>query len=275
MTIACVVISFNSSETIIETLNSIYEQDYKDIELVISDDCSNDDTCDLVDKWLVQSKSRFVKCLFLKSKTNKGISNNLNIALSNVESDWVKTLAADDLLRKTSISRYVYYLKNYNSELFFYSKIHPFSTSTLEIPIGFKTYFNKAISISKLNKSIKDQYDYLFEYNYIFSPAIFFNLKVFKITGGFDTDIPLLDDYPFFINVTKASINMFYIDEFLVDYRLSESSVQKSKKYYFSYYIFFLKYIKQTSNYKKVIWLSEKKQFLLAKLLFHFYKNFK
>jgi glycosyltransferase involved in cell wall biosynthesis len=268
MTVACLVISFNSRNTIIDTLNSIFEQDYKNIELVISDDCSTDDTCIIVDQWLEKYKYRFVECKFIKLKINNGIANNLNIGLSNVKSEWVKPMAADDLLLNKSISTYVQNVNKYNNELFFYSKIKPFSPGSTNIPSSFEIYLNKAISISKICNSLELQHEFLQKYNYIFSPAIFFNLKVFEITGGYDTEIPLLDDYPFYLKVNAAGINMFFIDEYLVDYRISNSSVQKNKKYKLSYYIFYIKYIKKSNMYKSIIWLGNKNQFFLSKILF-------
>ena len=38
------VVTYNSSQTILETLESVKEQTYKNIELIISDDCSSDNT---------------------------------------------------------------------------------------------------------------------------------------------------------------------------------------------------------------------------------------
>ena len=45
--VSVVVITYNSASTIIETLDSIREQSYKNIELIISDDCSKDNTVDI------------------------------------------------------------------------------------------------------------------------------------------------------------------------------------------------------------------------------------
>lgn len=46
------VVTYNSSQTILETLESVKEQTYKNIELIISDDCSSDNTTDICQKWL-------------------------------------------------------------------------------------------------------------------------------------------------------------------------------------------------------------------------------
>ena len=46
------VITYNSSKTVVETLESIKNQSYSNIELVVSDDCSPDNTVELVQQWL-------------------------------------------------------------------------------------------------------------------------------------------------------------------------------------------------------------------------------
>ena len=42
------VLSYNSSKTILDTLDSAYKQTYNNIELIVSDDCSSDFTCSIV-----------------------------------------------------------------------------------------------------------------------------------------------------------------------------------------------------------------------------------
>ena len=52
------IATYNSSEFILETLESIYSQLYPNIELIISDDASSDDTMQKVKKWLATDDRR-------------------------------------------------------------------------------------------------------------------------------------------------------------------------------------------------------------------------
>lgn len=55
------IITYNSSSTILETLDSIYSQSYQNIELIVSDDCSTDNTVEICKKWIDEHKDRFVR----------------------------------------------------------------------------------------------------------------------------------------------------------------------------------------------------------------------
>lgn len=55
------VLTYNSSEYIIETLDSIKNQNYQNIELIISDDCSFDNTVILCTQWINLNRDRFVR----------------------------------------------------------------------------------------------------------------------------------------------------------------------------------------------------------------------
>ena len=46
--VSVVVITYNSSQTVVETLDSIKTQTYQNIELIVSDDCSSDNTVEVV-----------------------------------------------------------------------------------------------------------------------------------------------------------------------------------------------------------------------------------
>ena len=50
--VSVVVITYNSAKFVIETLESVKSQTYKNIELIISDDCSTDDTVERCRLWL-------------------------------------------------------------------------------------------------------------------------------------------------------------------------------------------------------------------------------
>jgi len=57
--VSIIVVTYNSSKFITETLNSVSNQTWEDIELIITDDCSEDDTIEICRKWLKKNKDRF------------------------------------------------------------------------------------------------------------------------------------------------------------------------------------------------------------------------
>ena len=72
--VTVIVYSYNSSQYIFETLESIRNQTYPSLMLIISDDCSTDNTVEICKKWIDKNESRFIKTKLLTYEKNTGIS---------------------------------------------------------------------------------------------------------------------------------------------------------------------------------------------------------
>lgn len=88
-----VVITYNSSKTVVETLESIKAQTYQNLELIVSDDCSPDKaTIETVQKWLDANGSRFVHAELVTADRNTGVSGNINRGVAKSHGEWIKSL---------------------------------------------------------------------------------------------------------------------------------------------------------------------------------------
>ncbi|MBH2024900.1 MAG: glycosyltransferase, partial [Flavobacteriales bacterium] len=76
--VSVVVITYNSSKYVMETLESVKAQTYENIELIISDDGSTDHTIEMCRVWLAQNNNRFPKTKLLTVEENTGIPANCN-----------------------------------------------------------------------------------------------------------------------------------------------------------------------------------------------------
>ncbi len=76
--ISVMVVTYNSEYTIEETLNSVLLQSYgaENIELIITDDCSKDNTVSIIKKWSVYNKNKFYRVVLIENSVNKGVSEN-------------------------------------------------------------------------------------------------------------------------------------------------------------------------------------------------------
>ena len=91
------VITYNSSKYVIETLDSAKAQTYQNIELIISDDCSTDNTVEICKNWINDNKERFVRTELITVKKNTGISPNCNRANNAANGEWIKEIAGDEI----------------------------------------------------------------------------------------------------------------------------------------------------------------------------------
>ena len=123
--VTVVILTYNSEEFVIETLESIKAQTYSNIELIISDDCSCDHTVDQCNEWVENNKEYFVNTLVLTVTANTGTAGNCNRALANSKGKWLKFLGADDLLSPDAIENYIKFAAlNLNINALFAEDIH-------------------------------------------------------------------------------------------------------------------------------------------------------
>lgn len=94
-----IIPTFNSAETIIATLDSVFVQDYTPIEIIVVDDFSSDDTIAKV------SKFKNVKVIALKQ--NKGVSNARNVGFKASKGFFIQFLDSDDQLMLGKLSKQI------------------------------------------------------------------------------------------------------------------------------------------------------------------------
>ena len=101
--VSVVVVSYNSEKFIVETLESIKNQNYDFIELIICDDCSVDLTVELCINWITKNNKIFKNIELITSMNNYGISVNINKGLNKATGEWIKFIAGDDYLLNNCI----------------------------------------------------------------------------------------------------------------------------------------------------------------------------
>jgi glycosyltransferase involved in cell wall biosynthesis len=97
--VSVICLCFNHSQFVLESLNSVKSQTHSNIELIILDDCSEDNSAEIIEEWLLN----YPEILFIKNKTNIGNIKSFNHALKLAKGDYIIDLAADDLLLSNCI----------------------------------------------------------------------------------------------------------------------------------------------------------------------------
>lgn len=241
--VSVAVVTYRSADTILETLESIKAQTYPNIELIISDDCSTDATIDKCRKWVEKNKERFVRLEILTIKKNTGVSANCNRADKVCKGEWIKMIAGDDLLMPNCVQDCMTYAKKHPDVVYLFAMVMPFSDDgvnrkKVEIPFNYDFF----------KMSTTDQYNYLiFERNEVPAPSAFYNsLKVRQLGIKCDERIPMMDDWPKWVNLLKKGVRFHFLDEPLVMYRVEEQSISHSstpsKAYIHSLALFYLYY---------------------------------
>ena len=231
--ISVAIVTYNSAEFIIETLESVKAQTYPRIELIISDDCSKDNSVELCREWLAKNGERFERTQLITVEKNTGVSANYNRAEAACQGEWVKLLDGDDLLLPNCLEDYIEYVTEHPETVYLFSGIEAFGASD-ELN---RHYEQDVVDVSFFSWDAEHQYAKLLERNCIISSTCMYNRKKNMELGlKNDERIPLLEDLPRWINVTKKGIKLSFLDKVEVRYRLHEKSQSTSGVFSPQYY---------------------------------------
>lgn len=226
--VSVVVVTYNSEKTVIGTLDSIYNQTYKDIELIISDDASTDNTINVVEQWVENHKMRFVNVMVLPADFNRGIVSNVNKGIVCATGEYIQIIAGDDLLFKDSIEIKI---KHVSDDCIVVGKVELFGEDDKckEMQLWCERGYNI------LRKSDKKKYKAMLIDNYIVGPSWgFVPKKIYNEIGIYDERFSMVEDYPFLVKLLKNGYKLKFIDEYVAKYRVYSTSVcQNSKNYVF------------------------------------------
>jgi glycosyltransferase involved in cell wall biosynthesis len=100
--VSVVVITYNQQEFVRQTLLSALDQDYDNLDVIVSDDHSADSTPDIISSLAENYPGRLLPIL---NSTRAGITGNTNRALSRCQGDFVAFQGGDDLLCPGKIAR--------------------------------------------------------------------------------------------------------------------------------------------------------------------------
>lgn len=238
--VSIIVITYNSAKFVLETLESAKAQSYQNIELIVSDDCSQDNTVEVCKNWIEENDGRFVRTELITVEKNSGIPANCNRGVKAAKGEWVKLIAGDDLLVENAIEDLTGYANFNNNTFFIFSDIGFIDEKGNSITK--ENYINKDF----FNLSAKVQNRMLIIGNGFFIPAAtsLINKEVLLRLGGFDEEIKYCEDYPMWIKATRHDYNLSYLDVITAKYRIHSTSITSSfnRKYNLSMKKVFFKY---------------------------------
>lgn len=214
--VSVIVLTYNSSATVDETLDSIKNQSYPNIELIVTDDCSKDDTVSVVRNWLAKNSDRFVNSELVIATVNTGVSGNLNRGVAKSHGTWVKPIAGDDMLLPECVSDNIDCYKRNNETQAVFSRAHFFGD-----PIVCNQYKNFGYGIFDLKN--REKYLFLLKQNCILAPATFISRQYIDSVGGYNEEIPFIEDWPFWIKMFKGKCNVTFLNKETVKYRMGTS----------------------------------------------------
>ena len=219
------VITYNSSKYVLETLDSIVSQTYKNIELIISDDSSRDNTVGIVKSWVAENEKRFIKTRILTSEKNTGVTGNCNRAYKAASGVYVKDIGGDDVLLPDYIEKCVDYFLHHSETSVLFTDMQLFFEETEKV-------CKSEIVRELYNFTPEEQYFAMQKRDYkIPTPAVIYKSETVRNLGYFDERFPMWEDGPMYYKLTKKGIKLEFLDYIGVRYRVRGASLSNKVPY--------------------------------------------
>ena len=98
--------AFNHEDFIKQCINSILTQNYKNLEIIVVDDCSSDKTAERI------KEIKDERLIFIQNSFNRGLNGNLNVAYKKATGDFISIIGSDDYFDQNYISSFIDFIKN-------------------------------------------------------------------------------------------------------------------------------------------------------------------
>lgn len=195
--------SYNTGRFIKETIESVLAQSYTTWELIIVDDCSNDNTDDVVNPYLTDGRIHYIK-----NDINSGAAVSRNRALREAKGKWIAFLDSDDLWEPDKLQRQITFMRD-NGYHFSY-------TNYIEIDEDSKANGKSVTGPKRISKHGM--------YNYCWMGCLTVMYNAEKVGLIQIADIKKNNDYAMWLKVCKKA-NCYLLDETLARYRKRSGSI--------------------------------------------------
>lgn len=195
--VSIIMPSYNTAVYITESIQSVLAQTYKDWELIIVDDCSTDNTDELVNQYLSDKRIRYIK-----NDTNSGAAVSRNRALREAKGKWIAFLDSDDLWEPDKLQKQIAFMKD-NGYAFSY-------TDYIEIDEESKPNGKRVSGPKRITKHG------MYNYCWMGCLTVMYDADVVGLIQI--ADIKKNNDYAMWLKVCKKA-DCYLLDECLSKYR--------------------------------------------------------
>lgn len=198
-----------------DCIKSVIDQTYQNIELIIIDDGSKDDSIEKIRELINICEQRFIRFEF-RHRANKGLSATLNEALSWCRGEYYSIIASDDMMLSEKIMKQVNFLKE----------------SDHKVAGVFGGYHLIDDDNNVIETALKDQRKYnfndVFLHNFdLPAPTALLRLNAVKEVGGYIENLKI-EDWYMWLKLTEKGNSLIYLNEIFVNYRSHGSNISKN-----------------------------------------------
>lgn len=212
--VTIIIPSYNHASYIKDTISSIFNQEYKDFELIVIDDGSKDDSPELIRKLAIEYG--FEPIL----KKNEGLCKTLNLGLEKARGEYIVFIASDDTFEGNRLQEQVDFLD-----------AHP------EIDVvagGVNLIDNKGDYLFTKKPLLVGpiSFEDIAQKNIIMAPTCMIRKSVYERFGKYREDY-LYEDYYLWLKILKNGGKIFVVDKIWANYRYMSGNMSNRIEFYY------------------------------------------
>lgn len=219
--VSIIAACYNHAPFVVEALESIRSQTYGNIELIITDDGSKDDSVAIINQWIAQHN---MDCTFIVNEKNEGICKTFNKGLACCHGKYFQVIACDDVMLPHKIQEQVAVLEAAKEEV--------------------AVVYTDAIVINEHSEIIQNSFDdfwgfkkeqpqnmleSLIQQNTIIAPSSLVRLAIVNQIGQFDEQL-CYEDWDMWLRLVR-DYQFIKMKEPLVKYRHFSTSMSQGQTY--------------------------------------------
>jgi glycosyltransferase involved in cell wall biosynthesis len=212
--VTIISLCYNTGTFVIEALESVNEQGYPNLQHIIIDDFSKDNSVSIVKTWILENN---YMCTFIEHSNNEGVCKSLNEGLKLAKGEFV-SFVSDDLFCKNKLTNQIKIFSSLSEDYgIVYSDATLINLNGEEIGTLLKRFRNLEFGPSGLI------FEDLFMGNFIHGTAALIRINVFKTVGGFNDSL-LVEDIDMYLRIAKK-FKFYYSTEISAKYRIHPNSL--------------------------------------------------
>lgn len=234
--------NYNKDQFLEESVNSVISQNYKNWNLFIIDNASNDNSKNVLD--IFKNLKHNINLIYLSK--NKGVAFSRNLGLRLSKSEYISFLDSDDYWLPNKLKDQINFMEKFNYN-FTYTNYTPFVAKN-----GAKIFKKTIIPRSSFN------FDEFINDTSIHTSTMIIKKSIIRTTKF--PKIKTLEDYPFKCKILENGHNAVKFNQNSMCYRITKNSLSSNKlrNLYWSWYI--------NKNYNKISFLRRIKSALLISI---------
>ncbi|MFW2043337.1 glycosyltransferase family 2 protein [Acinetobacter sp. ULE_I001] len=266
--VSIIIPCFNHENFVQDCIQSVINQTYQNIELIIIDDGSKDSSVEKILQMHEKCKQRFIRFEF-RHRSNMGLSATLNEALEWCRGQYFSTIASDDLMLKSKTDIQVKFMEK--------------NTDVVAL-FGSAGYIDENSKIKKTNELLEQEYTFdkifLNECQF-YAPTQMMRLDTIKKIGGYDPEI-LVEDWYMWLKMAENG-TVYCLSEKLALYRIHSLNSTKNSKFIYENNLKTLSLYKNHTLYNKayakirwtyVTWTGQQDKIKSVRLLIQYVREY-